>query len=376
MKIAFVYDLVHPYTIGGGERRIFEFSRRLARAHEVHCISLAFWGRPLRFVSNEGVIHHGVPVPPGPLYDENGRRRPLEPLWFGAGLAAMSVLRDCDVVDCTSFPFFSVLTARAQTSLGRGRFYATWLEFWGDYWEEYQPGVAMVGRILETLALRASSRVIAISEHTRQSILTSAARPKRVDVLPCGVDLTAFRNGPPASDAPDIIFVGRLIPEKGASLLLDALAQPSLRGASLLVVGQGNERRGLQQQVERLGLGDRVRFEARLEDSALRAAIKGARVLALPSRREGFGIVVLEAMASGTPVVICRGLNSAASELVTNGVTGFVVEHERDELADAISSIVRDPARRKRLGDAGQEAAEPYDWDRLTERLETIYRNS
>lgn len=310
------------------------------------------------------------------MYDRDGRRRLLEPIWFGAGLAAVPVLRDCDVVDCTSFPFFSVLAARAQAALGRGRLFVTWLEYWGGYWNQYQPGVAMIGRRLETLALRASPRIIAISEHTRQGILKSPVAPQHVDVLPCGVDLATFRDGPAAAGGPDIIFVGRLIPEKGASLLLDALARPALRGASLLVVGEGSERERLQQQGEELNLGSRLRFESRLEDATLRTLIKGARVLALPSMREGFGMVVLEAMASGTPVVVCRGPNSAAAELVTDGETGLVVSRDTDELAEALSSIVRDPDRRRRLGNAALEAAKPFDWDRLAERLEAIFESA
>ena len=174
---------------------------------------------------------------------------------------------------------------------------------------------------------------------------------------------------------PDVLFVGRLIPEKGGSTLLRAMAEAPLKASntSCWIVGDGPELDNLKQMSSQLGLGSRVKFKAWMKEEEIYGAMKSAKVVVLPSRREGFGMVVLEAMACGTPVVVTLGENSAAPDLVQSGKTGLVVPNDPRPLSHAIASIVSSPQLRTTMGSNAQEFARGYDWELIANQAETVY---
>jgi len=380
VRIALVYDLVHPYTVGGAERRFYELGRRLARRHDVTFVGLRHWPGPAVLETAEGLRLYGVPPPPGPLYTADGRRTAIEPLWFGAQLLRVSRCFAADVVDCSSFPYFSVLSSWLQARRRRAAFVVTWHEVMGDYWHRYAPGLAVAGRLVERLALRASTRAIAVSPHTHARLLAAGLAPERTALIPNGVDLRAIdaarRAGGPA---PDVMFVGRLIQEKGPALLLHALAEEPLRarGTSCWIVGQGPLAGALAGLARELALADRVRFVPWLPEPELYAALAGAGAFVLPSEREGFGMVVLEALACGAPVVVTRGANSAAPGLVGEAEAGFVVDPTPGALAAGIASFLgASSAVRSGLSARARAYAARFDWDLLADRVERQYEDA
>src|SRR5207249_520260 len=139
---------------------------------------------------------------------------------------------------------------------------------------------------------------------------------------------------------------------------------------SCLIVGDGPERVRLRRLSAELGLASSVTFAGHLPGSRdVLAAMKSARVLVLPSRREGFGMVVLEANACGLPVITIRHPANAAAELVHNGRNGWVVAADPGELAAAVRAALCRPL--PRVG----EVADGFSWDRLAERyaLDALY---
>lgn len=376
LRIAFVYDLVHPYTIGGAERRIYELGRRLARRHDVHLVGLKHWSGPASLRTEEGLTLHGVPMPPFPLYGSDGRRHPLQPLWFGLSILRWPGLLRADVVDCSSFPFFSTFSARAHAALSRAPLIGTWHEFWGDYWSTYAPRLAPVGRAVERLAFAVASRVVCVSEHTRRRLAAAGLADRRVCVVPNGVDLAGPVPGAAPDGAVDLVFVGRLIEEKGAHLLLQALAREALRGATCAIVGTGPQEVPLRALAAALGLAERVRFVPRLPQPELNALVASARALVLPSAREGFGMVVLEAMALGTPVVVTTSAQSAAPDLVSDAEDGFVVERHAEALVRPLATLLQSPTLRARMGAAARRKALRHGWDEIAERQEAVYREA
>ena len=157
-------------------------------------------------------------------------------------------------------------------------------------------------------------------------------RGEAVEVVPVGVRVDAIAAAPPPERGPaaaPLVYAGRLIPDKRIDLLLEAVARlaPRIPGRLLDIVGDGPERSRLEALAGRLGVAGAVRFRGRLAGAAeVWAALGGAQVAVQPSRREGFGIFPLEAMAAGLPVVHCESAESAVGELV---------EHERHGLGDA-----------------------------------------
>jgi glycosyltransferase involved in cell wall biosynthesis len=203
----------------------------------------------------------------------------------------------------------------------------------------------------------------------------SEARAK-VRVLPYGVSprLVAERPVGPVHDGPlRVLFVGRLVYYKGVDVLLRAVAG---EGETMLtVVGDGALRADLERLVAELGLLQRVRFTGPLDDAGIREAYATHDVLALPSvsRAEAFGLVMIEAMANGLPV-ISTGLGTGTDVVNVDGETGFVVAPgDSGALALALKQIAPSDVRRELGGRARQRAREHYSFDRHIEGLLRMY---
>ena len=215
-----------------------------------------------------------------------------------------------------------------------------------------------------------------------------AERTGRVRVVPLGSDPTLFRPGLDPSPIrlryhlPGgrwLVTVARLVPHKGIDTTIRALGRlasshPDLHYA---IVGQGSDQPSLQALAETLGVGDRVRFLTEVTDEELPLAYALADVYVGVSRQtardvEGFGISLLEASASGKPVV--AGRSGGMPDAVRDGETGTLVDSEDPAaVARAIGGYLDDPARAVAVGAAGRRAVESfYNWARVVEDLRAI----
>ncbi|MGE0040486.1 MAG: glycosyltransferase family 4 protein [Vicinamibacterales bacterium] len=155
---------------------------------------------------------------------------------------------------------------------------------------------------------------------------------------------------------PIVVIVGRMWAEeryKGHDLLLDVWPEVRRRvpGARLVVIGDGDDRGRLEARARAEGLGESVRFTGLLTDAERDDEYRSARVFAMPSTGEGFGLVYLEAMRHGLPCVAGSG---APEEIVVDGVTGCIVrDGGREDLAGALAGLLADPDRCREMGDAG-----------------------
>ncbi|WP_297065479.1 glycosyltransferase family 4 protein [Thermococcus sp.] len=357
LRIAFVYDVVYPWVKGGVEKRIHELARRLAKKHEVHVYGYKLWEGNGE-IERDGVFYHGL-APAGRLYIL-GRRRPLPMLRLAARISRVrDDLRNCDVVDVQNLFYPGALALR-----GLENALLTWHEFWGNYWLRYWGPLGVFGETAEK-ALFSFERHAAVSWKTKLDLAEAGLR-KPISLVPNGVDAGLIKSIPPAELESDIIFVGRLIPEKGVDLLLRALAEvkreiPDVRA---VVVGDGPERGRLERLSARLGLEDSVLFTGFLESrDEVIAIIKASKVFVLPSRREGFGMVALEAMASGLPVVTLNAPMNAARFLVENGRSGFAVG--ADELGMAVLTLLGDKKLNRKMGAKGKMLARHYEWENV-----------
>lgn len=177
---------------------------------------------------------------------------------------------------------------------------------------------------------------------------------------------------PPARrlDGATVVGVGRLEHQKGFDVLVDAIAR--IPKGRLLLVGEGKERRALEQRVSRLGVGDRVQMAGWVENP--RPLLATADVFALPSRFEGFPLAVVEAMLAALPVVAADV--GSVSEAVIHEETGLLVEPDHvDALASALQRLLDDEAERHRLGRAGRRLAlARFTADRMASGYIDLYR--
>jgi glycosyltransferase involved in cell wall biosynthesis len=239
--------------------------------------------------------------------------------------------------------------------------------------------------------LRAADRVIAVSEHIAEQAIQLGVHPRRVRVIRSGVDTERFRPRDGSSarqrldlspEAKVVLFVGNLEPRKQVDVLLRALARirEHAPDAVLLVVGSG-ESAGAHDQTARLvrlarelGITDVVRFLGRLPDQRLLDAYAAAEVFALPSSSEAQGIVALEAMACGLPVV-ASGVGGLLGT-VDEGETGFLVPPgDVQALAQRILDVLCDARQRAAMGAAARRAVEQrFAWSRAIEATLDVYR--
>jgi glycosyltransferase involved in cell wall biosynthesis len=195
--------------------------------------------------------------------------------------------------------------------------------------------------------------------------------PASFEVVHYGIE--AGPEPPPLPGAPRLAVVGRLIPIKGHDVLLRAFAaaRGSHAGLTLEVAGEGPLEQELRATVERRGLDDDIAFLGRVAPAA--SVFERAQIVVVPSFGEGFGMVALEAMERGRPVV--ASAVGGLPEIVDDGRTGIVVPAgDVDALAAAIVDLVHDPARAAAMGAAGRaRALEEFSQERCTTRIEALY---
>jgi glycosyltransferase involved in cell wall biosynthesis len=346
MRVCVVYDCLYPHTVGGAERWYRELALELAATgHDVTYLTRKQWE------DGEGPDLPGVRVvavsPGGPLYTDDGRRTIGPPLRFGLGVLGhlLRNRRRYDAVHLCSFPYFSLLAARLALAGTRVRVGVDWFEVWTlDYWRGYLGRAGgRVGWLVQRLCARLTPQAFVFSNvHAERLRGEGLRRP--------AVRLAGLYRGPlePHAEAgeraPLVVFAGRHIPEKRAELVPAAVAAarrelPELRG---LVLGDGPERGRVLAAISAAGVGAAVEAPGFVAVDEVSGALSLATCMLLPSSREGYGMVVIEAAALGTPSVVVAGADNAAAELIEEGVNGFVAPSaDPEDIAAAILACQR-----------------------------------
>jgi glycosyltransferase involved in cell wall biosynthesis len=342
VRICIVYDCLYPYTIGGAERFYRGLAEGLAaEGHEVTYLTLRQWR------SGESGEVPGVRVATaGPrlkLY-AGGRRRILPPLVFGVGVLR-HLLRhgsDYDLVLTGSFPYFGLLAAAAVRRRRGFELAVDWPEVWTrSYWRDYLGRLGDVGWRVQRRCTRARQQALCPSELHAHRLRDEGARGPVIVYR----GLYAGAADVVASEAEPVVdFAGRHIPEKRATAVAPAIAVaresfPELRGE---ILGDGPDRSEVLRQIAEAGLGGVVEAPGFVAEERMEQSLARALCLLLPSQREGYGLIVVEAAARGVPSIVVAGPDNAATELVEEGVNGFVVPSTAPEDLAAAIILVRD----------------------------------
>lgn len=375
MKIAFVYDAVYPWIKGGAEKRVYELARRLASmGHEVHWYGVGWWWpeNESHDIELDGIKLHGV-CKPMELYDGD-RRSIKEAIYFAMMLFPRLYGKNFDIIDCQGFPFFSCFTAKMNSSFGKSALVITLHEVWNKYWYEYLGNAGVFGRFTEKQMVNLTDNIISVSQKTKEDLKEIKPHESSL-VISNGIDLAEIDEINPKQAQSDILFVGRFIKEKNADLLIKSLVNvkqvfPDLK---CLLIGEGPERQYLEKLTRELDLEENVEFLGFLENyKDVISYMKSSQIFVLPSEREGFGMVVLEANASGLPVVVVDHTMNAAKDLIENGVNGFISENSENALAD---KIVEGINSKNIMKDSCKRFARDYDWNFIVLELEDYYKN-
>ncbi len=338
VRICLVYDCLFPWTVGGAER----WMRNLGEA-------LAAEGHEVTFLTRKQWPDDDPPQIPGvrviavsreePLYGPDGNRTIGEPLRFGYGVLKHLRRhgRDYEVVHTASFPYFSLLAAGAARKRGGYRIVVDWHEVWSDeYWTTYLGGLkGKVAQIIQRRCVRIPQDAFCFSQLTAT----------RLRELGLASDPTVLRGeyaGPlePASlrDAePLAVYAGRMIPEKQAPAVVGAVqhAQRSVPELTATIFGDGPQ---LPDVRAAIGTDTTIEAPGFVDGERVENTLARACCLVLPSIREGYGAIVVEAAAVGVPSVLVAAPDNAAVEHIEHGVNGYVVPDASPEaLGDAIA---------------------------------------
>ena len=365
--------------LGGAEIGALELGRRLtARGHTVSVATPQLdpaW--PLHEVMDGGVDVHRYPVP---VAGGRGRTanivvasfRHLGPIWRR--------LRP-DVIN----QHYLLPTGVAGQWWARrlGIPTVTTLIGMDVYDPHYRPGPPW--RALMRRAIRGAHGVTCISSFVRDVVQREYPPAPGVPctVLPYGVDVKAFHPGPAAAGsrfraAPGdrvVLTVQRLYPRKGVATFLEAaaLVARDVPEARFVVVGDGPERAALERRAAELGVGARVTFTGAIPNAELPDAYAAADVFAFHTLHEGLGIVLLEALASGCPVVTTAA--GGTLDIVRDGQTGLIVPPaDAPAFARAVTRVLREPALSAALRARARRAAETeFDWDVVAGRYLDVF---
>jgi phosphatidylinositol alpha-1,6-mannosyltransferase len=230
-----------------------------------------------------------------------------------------------------------------------------------EVWEPLPP--------LRRRALRKSNLIITPTENTANHVSLHQQIPReRVRVLPWALDpefetlaAAASQSELPANFPPGrvVLSVGRWMADeryKGMDTLISALPRllHEWTDLQLVLIGEGDDQPWLEQIAEQCGVRKRVTFLSRLSYPQVAACYSACEIFALPSRGEGFGLVYLEAMARGKPVI--GGAHGGAPEVIDDGKTGYLVHHgDVPQLATSIETLLADPALAREMGSRGRE---------------------
>ena len=374
MKIAFIYDAVYPFITGGAEKRVYELARRLVkRGHEVHWYGVGWWwpesGK--KDIEMEGIHLHGV-CKPMDLY--NGERRSVgEAVYFAVLLLPKLGRAKFDVIDCQGFPFFSCFTAKISSSLGRSPLIITLHEVWNNYWYEYLGKAGFFGKLVEKIMVNLTDKIITVSKKTKTDLMAVKSSEKSV-VIPNGIDFNYINKINPSDEKSDIIFAGRLIKEKNVDILIKTIAivKERIPDIKCFIIGDGPERAKLERLVQELDIQNNVSFKGFMKNyNDLISYMKASKVFVLPSTREGFGIVVIEANACGLPVVVVNHKMNAASDLIINNKNGIISDFSKEDIAENIISMID---KKKIMQNDCTQNSMKYDWDKIVDSLEEFYK--
>jgi D-inositol-3-phosphate glycosyltransferase len=389
MKLAMVSEHASPLAVlggvdsGGQNVHVAELATAIAR-HGVETVVHTrrdARGVPRRIPLSPGVTVDHVPAgPSGPLpkddllpyigefaADLSRQWRATRPdvvhahFWM-SGLAALEAARPLGIPVVQTFHALGVVKRRHQGS------------------KDTSPAERQ--RVEERLIHAVDGIVATCSDEVFELMRLGAAR-SRVRVAPCGVDLSLFRPAGPAEPRQGhryrLVFVGRLVERKGIGNVISALAD--VPDAELVVAGGPDqsalsgdrEVRRLRALAEAVGVADRVAFRGRVGRHELPALLRSADAVLCVPWYEPFGIVPLEAMACGVPVV--ASAVGGLIDTVVDGTTGLHVPPRSPErIAEALNEILPDEGRRRALGAAGAKRARSrYSWDRVADLTLAAY---
>ncbi len=385
MKVAFITFQYPPFVQGGAGTYAYNLTKELARlGHEVHVITPRVAGCDKESVEDGLFIHR--------LNFQNKPFLVALSFWFSLWKEFPSLERQTrgfDIIHENGSSAFSlspkaVFRSRVITIHHLARTNLKIAKYSVLTRVRNLRGEVGISPFTQSLCIRRADQIIAVSQFTKQDIMDVFNIPEsKIEVVYHGVypDDYVFPEEAKAKlrstlgikSQPMILFVGKLALRKGVDILLRALPQVLKEvEVKLVLAGSGNQR-DYQYLAQTLGISDKLRFLGRVSDDTLRLLYSSCDLFVLPSRLEGLGIVILEAMAAGKPIVSTNV--GGIPELIESGQNGILVEADNEvELAGAIVKMLSDNSLARAMGENSmKKVRERFSWEVAAQKTERVY---
>jgi glycosyltransferase involved in cell wall biosynthesis len=363
MKIALCTEIMYP--LYGVERRVYEMAKRLPQHGfdvEVYTSTPAHL---LTDIKIKQVSHTTITNPPKRNYAF------CFDYWFNLFRKLMKA--ECDLIDANGH--LSLLPCSATGILKRKPVVATIHDLYFTEWKSmYKSIISSFGLPFEALSCKMPFAKTLTLNSTLKRKLTDIMDIRNVEVLQSGIDVKYIDSVGHYPRKKNIIYTGRLVPQKNVDMLIRAysmLPEDMRKEYSLQIVGDGSERANLMKLAADLNV--RVSFTGKLErHEDVIEAIKESEIYVLPSRRESFGISVIEAMCCATPVISTA--TEGPSDYIKNGEAGFLTPVGNvNSMADRLRTLIENRELLRKFSRSGRAVAEQYDWDNIIKRIADVY---
>jgi glycosyltransferase involved in cell wall biosynthesis len=377
MRVLFC-NYEYPPLGGGGGVVVAALARQLARRHDVTVLTSRAGTLPAES------IEQGVRVVRVPVFF---RRQlavanfPSMLAYLPSGFARALTLRRSNGFDVIN-THFVVPTGPLGHALARWRRLPNVLSVHGgdlfDPSKRSSPHLHAPLRASVRWLLGAADEIVGQSRDTVRHVNELYGVHRQVQLIPLGIERPPPRSAPARSafglpqDAFVMVTVGRLVARKAAAQLVDVLATSRISNAHLLVIGDGPDADAIIRRAAELGMLSRVHLPGQVTEAEKYAALAGADLFVSTSQHEGFGLVFLEAMAFGLPIVCYdRG---GQTDFLGSGETGFVVKlNDGAAFAHAVHALHADIYLRRRMGQRNRQLVENYFIDSCAARYEQVF---
>lgn len=347
------------------------------KGHQIHVITSAVPGCPKKERLIEGVTIHRIGIP----HPRDGTSMIASLFYFIHGVISLRHFAtfDLDVLESNTYlpsylgALFSAITKTPHIMTIHDVYLTDW---------KYRTGLllAPIATLVEKFLTRLPyDRIVTVSQSSKKKLVTKIGFDEsRIDVVPNGIPYKMIMESPISTKRYSMVFLGRLVPHKHVDHLIHAISllKENSNENNLLIIGAGPERKYLEQLVEQLELEDSVSFAGFVsKQTEVYSLLKNADCLVNPSTVEGFGIAVLEAMATGA-VPIVYDL-PAYSDFVDNRTNALVVNPgDIEGLAKSIMQVITNDSLRERLSQHAMRTAKSFSWPKIGNSVIGIYKKA
>ena len=373
MRIALVYDLIYPFSIGGAEYRNFSLAEQLVlMGHEVHLFGVKMWPGSKTKKITERFYIHGVSSYKG-KYQFTGKRKPFEPLKYSLALFFELMKHDFDIIDVTAFPYFPAFSCKLCSLLKREPLVVTWHEIWGKYWSGFGM-TGFFGKIVERAAAKLSKNNICVSKPVADDLKKIGGR--NIATIENWIDTKEIDKAKKTEVEYDLISIGRHMKHKNFDLLLKivSLLKANNPVIKVLIIGNGPETIKLLKIRRTLDLEKNVDILSFSKDhKQVYSYMKSSKLFVLLSELEGFSIVAFEAMRCGLPVITLNHQRNALASFI-DGKNGCVLEKKEIEVAHKIGELLNDKKQLNKMSSYAKKFAGEYGVKKQAKKIEEYYR--